>query len=320
MEKKIIPPKYIIVLGTTASGSGAIYDYLTGRGDFHVPMMSGEYQLPQAPNGLMALEAAAGKAFHPGTADFALIQFENIAKKLEQSRTIYSPGKGFGKNLKSFHIAIEQFVSEITSANYPMHLEWHRLMLSPIQHFINLLKRRFGFKEPTPLTRLLVSPNELVAAAQKLHDRIFQPEKKNYPILLNQAGSGWNPIESTKYFSSRKVILVTRDPRDQFVEIKKNKEGTSVEGFIEWYIEMRKRLKEINNPVLLHISFEDFVVENKKFLDLLCNHILIDPKIKSSYEPKLSLKNIGKYHQFLNQKELDLIENRLSTYIYTKLK
>jgi hypothetical protein len=320
LEKKTVPPQYIIVLGTTASGSGAVYDYLTGRGDLHVPITKGEYQLPQVPNGLMALEAAAGKTFHPGTADFALTQFENIAKKLEQSRTIWSHGKGFGKNLKSFHVAIEQFVNEVTSASYPMHLEWHRLMRSPIQHFLSLLKKRIGVRELVPLTRLLVSQNELVAAAQKLHDKIFQSEKKSCPILLNQAGSGWNPIESTKYFSSRKVILVTRDPRDQFVEIKKNKEGTSVKGFIEWYIEMRKRLKEINNPVLLHISFEDFVVKNKKIVDLLCNHVCIDSKIRSSYEPNLSLKNIGKYHQFLNQKELDVIEHRLSTYIYTKLK
>ena len=57
-------------------------------------------------------------------------------------------------------------------------------------------------------------------AAQTLHSKIFQSDHENLPVLLNQAGSGWNPIESTKYFLNRKVILVTRDPRDQFLEIK----------------------------------------------------------------------------------------------------
>ena len=33
MTKKLEPPKYIIVLGTTFSGSCAIFDYLVGRND-----------------------------------------------------------------------------------------------------------------------------------------------------------------------------------------------------------------------------------------------------------------------------------------------
>jgi hypothetical protein len=35
MSQKTGKPKYIIVLGTTYSGSGAVYDYLAGRGDLH---------------------------------------------------------------------------------------------------------------------------------------------------------------------------------------------------------------------------------------------------------------------------------------------
>ena len=49
MAQEFKNPKYIIVLGTTFSGSGAIFDYLNGRGDLYTPI-SEEYLLPILPN------------------------------------------------------------------------------------------------------------------------------------------------------------------------------------------------------------------------------------------------------------------------------
>ena len=65
-------------------------------------------------------------------------------------------------------------------------------------------------------------------------------------------------LESTKYFSNCRIVLVLRDPRDQFVEIKHYKKAKSVEGFVDWYKEMQSRLKSINNPNIMLIQFEDF--------------------------------------------------------------
>ena len=88
MKKNILPkPDYIIVLGTTYSGSGAVYDYLKGREDLFDPLEGIEYQLPHMPNGLMALELTADKGFHPGTVDYVLSQFEKISKKLARPKS-----------------------------------------------------------------------------------------------------------------------------------------------------------------------------------------------------------------------------------------
>jgi len=320
IKEDLSKPQYILVLGTTYSGSGAVYDYLTERGDLYDPLLGTEYQLPQMPNGLMALEAVAKNAFHPATADFVLSQFEDITKKLARARAPWRYGKDYVSMIPSFQRAIGKFIDEISAAQFPMRWHWHRLMQSqsPFMYIINKLKNRLGFKEVTPQTRLIVSQDELVFAAQTLHNRIFQSGAEGRTVLLNQAGSGWNPIESTKYFSNRKVVLVTRDPRDQFVEIKQYKKATSVEGFVDWYQEMQRRLKQINNPTLLHIQFEDFVYKNDKMVDVLCNHMSLNSSVHSSYQPNISKKNIGKYQQFLNQKEIDIIERRLSEYIYVK--
>ena len=81
---------------------------------------------------------------------------------------------------------------------------------------------------------------------------------------------------------------------------------------------MQLRLKEINNSNILRLCFEDFIIKNEKMVNLLCDHISLSSNIISSYEPNLSKKNIGKYQKILSRKEIDIIENRLSEFIYVK--
>ena len=320
MNSQSILANYIIVLGTTYSGSQAVFGYLSGRGDLNDPLKGTEYQLPQMPNGLMTLEAISKSAFHPPTADYVLTQFEKITKRLSRPETFWQYGKDYAFKLPSFNIVIEQFINDICAAKLPMRLHWHRSMKSQsaIMYCINKYKKYLGFKGVAPNTRLLVSQDDFVIAAQKMHSKLFQIDSYKRPVVLNQAGSGWNPIESTKYFLNRKIVLVTRDPRDQFAELKHFKMVTCVDGFIDWYKEMQRHLKQIKNPIILHLRFEDFVNEYKETVDALCNHVSLNSKTVSSYEPNLSKKNIGKYKKILSQQEVDVIERSLSEYIYIK--
>ena len=312
-------PKYIIVLGTFRSGSGAVYDYLSGRGDLYDPMGSEEYQLPHMQNGLMALESASESAFHPTTVDYVLSQFEYIIPKLSRPRSFWRYGRGYNARLPLFDNLIRKFIKEITAANYPMRLNWHRMNRSQIDYIFSEIMVYLGINQEIPKSRILTSKEKFIASAKKFHDQLFLDAANNCPVLLNQAGSGWNPVESTKYFSNRKVILVTRDPRDQFVELKNSyKKAKYVLGFIEWYKEMRRRLDQIKNPNLLHINFEDFVEKNVQMTEKLCEFLSLSSKVKSNYEPNFSKKNIHKYKKILDQKDIDLIEKNLSQYIYYK--
>ena len=219
-----------------------------------------------------------------------------------------------------FDKVVEQFIKDICAAKLPMQLHWHRTMQSQsaIKYFFSKLKNYLGFIKVAPDTRLLVSQEDFIIAAQKMHTELFRTETDKRPILLNQAGSGWNPIESTKYFLNQKVVLVTRDPRDQFAELKQFKKAARVEGFIDWYKEMQQRLRQTDNPILLRLRFEDFVNKYNEMVNVLCNHVSINHKTASSYEPNLSKKNIGKYKKILSQQEIDVIESNLSEYIYIK--
>ena len=256
MKNNLNNSQYLIVLGTTFSGSGAVFDYLNGRGDLYEPLFGQEYLLPILPNGLMTLEAVSDKAFDPATTEHALIQFEDIANKLMNYWARLEDVK-LNKKLPLFKDAIEEFIDDIGLVDFPMRLLWRELKQSPIQRILGKFKNRLGFKKKDSRTRLLVSQKDLVIAAQKMHNKMFQLSAEGRPILLDQGGSGWNPTESTKYYSNCKIVVVTRDPRDQFVEIKHYKKATSAEGFVDWYKEMQRRLKLISNPNILFIRFEE---------------------------------------------------------------
>ena len=127
-----------------------------------------------------------------------------------------------------------------------------------------------------------------------------------------------DPVESTKYFPNNKLVLVTRDPRDQFLEIKKYKKAIFVEEFINWYKEMLKRLDQFKDKNLLKITFEDFVYNNKNMIEVLCNHLSISPATFSKYQVDESKKNIGIYKEFLKKDELSQIEHHLSEFFFNK--
>tara|TARA_Y100000816_G_scaffold288838_1_gene274183 strand:- start:266 stop:1219 length:954 start_codon:yes stop_codon:yes gene_type:complete len=316
MIKKFEAPKYIIILGTTYSGSGAIFDYLVGRNDLHNPLKGEEYLLSILPNGFMDLEAAAGKAFVPETSEYHIIKFREISEKLSNFWSNGPKKKELRKFSKQFNKNINQLMDDIVSVDYPMKILWRELLKSPLEKNLTRIKNLTGMGESIPPTRLLVPPKKFVKAVEKMHDNLFKTNSDKRPTILSQAGSGWNPIESTKYFDDRKTILITRDPRDQYLEIKKYKKGQSVMGFVDWYKEMQSRLKSINDENILQVRFEDFVNNNKKYTKIICDYLNLSDKVESNYRAELSKKNVYKFKDYKDHKEIQLIEDNLKDFLY----
>ena len=318
MNKSFNPPKYLIILGTNYSGTSAVFDYFSGRGDLYDPLNGEEYQLPQLPNGLMSLEAAASSAFNPSSIEYALSKFEDLTNKLVRSKTFWCSGKGYGKKLPFFEDSVKNFINNICIVNFPINLDWRKLLISTPERLIFQFKEFLGLNNVIPQARLVVSKNELISLAQKMHDEIFQPNANNRPVLIDMASSGWNPYESTKFFLDCKVVIVIRDPRDQFFDLKKYKKASSVKDFVKWYKQMQKHLLMIDNKLIMKVRFENFVNNNKDVVKKFCNHVSLPINISSSYQPDLSKKNIGKYKSHLNQNEIDTIEKELLEYCYNE--
>ena len=86
-------------------------------------------------------------------------------------------------------------------------------------------------------------------------------------------------------------------------------------GFIDWYKEMQKRLKLINDENILIVKFEDFVNYNEKYINKICDFLKLSSVVSSSYNVELSKKNVYKFRYHKDKKEIQLIENHLKDYI-----
>lgn len=305
----------VVVLGTTYSGSGAVFDYLATRPDSFDPLFGKEYLLPQSPYGLMNLRSALGSSFHHSVAHHAVVQFLWLAKRLHRVPTKFRYGTGYEIQLPTFMEEVQKLIEDATVARFPFTLEWNKTKRGNLQHFLVWSSRKFLRREARAQTTWLpVSEDVFISLAQEMHRKLFSaPEESVYSFsLLNQAGSGWNPVNSTVFFANRKVILVTRDPRDQFAELKIHKGASNVQEFINWYQAMQERIS-VANANLLTLDFETFVQKHENTMQSLCAFIGVDPLISSSYSPADSMKNIGKFHRILSRQEVAAIEEHLSS-------
>lgn len=308
--------KFVIVLGTTYSGSGAVYDYLSGHQDCHDPLRGSEYLLPQLPYGLMSLRAATGQAFHHATADHAFRKFLMIAEILARPNGRFLFGKNFEILLPGFMGEIRRFIDEITISRFPFRIAWWNIDKGLIEKLIDLCLERFlRIERSVQSSYLPVEESVFTEHAQKMHERLFSiPSTSEHQfILLNQAGSGLNPISSTVFFRRRKVILVTRDPRDQFAEMKRYKKAYNVGEFVKWYQAIADRIS-VNHPDLYVVSFEDFVLNHAVRATAICDFAGISDGFSSAYSAELSKKNISKFRSVISVKESVEIEKHLAKY------
>lgn len=307
----------IIVLGTTYSGSGAVYDYLLQRGDGYDPLSGAEYLLPQIPYGLMSLRAAIGLSFHHAVADHAVRNFILVAKKLSHSPSHFRYGKGYGVALPNFLEEVRQLVRDATAAEFPFQLDWKKAEESGIRRVVNLAMARFlKYKSRPNKTWLPISEDKFIGLCQAMHDRLFSSSGSRPPAftLLNQAGAGWNPLASTDFFSNRKVVLVIRDPRDQFAELKLYKQARNVDEFIKWYKAMQQRIS-VNHSDLLVVCFESFVLRHESTVLKLCDFAGIEAGVPSAYSAEKSAYNIAKYKELLTYEEITKLEENLGSFL-----
>jgi len=275
-----------------------------------------EYLLPQLPYGLMSLRAATGQAFHHATADHAFRKFLIVAEMLARPKGLFVFGKNFEVILPGFMNEIKRFMDEITISRFPFHIAWWDINKSSTKKMMDFfIERFFRMNKNVQDSYLPVQESVFIELSQKMHERIFSiPSSDEYQfILLNQAGSGLNPISSTDFFRKRKVVVVTRDPRDQYAEMKLFKKAKNVSEFIKWYKAISDRIN-FSHPDMYNLKFEEFVLNHNLQANALCEFAGITDSICSLYDPEKSKKNISKFRNILSVKELAEIDKYLAQY------
>ena len=309
--------KPIIILGSGNSGSGAVKDYLCTRDDIFDPLGGQEFRLLQEKKGFSCLYKSLTSEFHPDKASYAIIEFTELVRRLGMPSKKFSIppklGYGFANRIPNYQSIMFEFIKDITACTFGITtlkdlfelntLDWIRYMNGRTPKFDHYVK-------PIPITK-----EKFLERTKKLFDDLFfiNPD---YPMnklayVFDQAGSFWSPNSSTKYFGEqRKVIVVSRDPRDIYTQQIKLYSG-EISDFVSYYNSTMVHItrEEFSSPFVLHIDFNNFVLDYDNEYIRLCNFLDIPPNVKSKYNPKLSMKNIGVYKDFLTNEESNFILN-----------
>ena len=309
----------IILLGSGNSGSGAIKDYLIGRGDIFDPLYGQEFRLIQEKDGLSCLHKSLTSEFHPDKAMYAILQFKELANRLGQTSKKFSfppkLGYGFSKRIPGYNSSINNFIEKITACTFevvPLRDLLNYSTLDWLKQTVGSLPRskRSPLKKPIPV----LNKNFEQHALELINDLFYSCNKSRFKgkvaLIFDQAGSFWSPISSTQYFGEeRKVIVVKRDPRDIFAQ-NKRMYGGNVIGFTRYYNSIMAHISQLewNNKNVLIVDFESFVLNHEKERNLLCQFLDITSSTNSTYNPIESEKNIGLYKKFLSEETSKIIE------------
>jgi hypothetical protein len=150
-------------------------------------------------------------------------------------------------------------------------------------------------------------------------DRVLSEGK--IAILNNVMRSYNTPILKDMGLNLR-VCAVTRDPRDQFVDIQsRSNRPMDVDSFVDSYRRQMKKheyvVQEDLGPPIKQIEFESFVLDESVRKDVLSFVGVPEPSSirKRKFSATESAKNIGLHNDWPRREEIEQIEGSLSEYI-----
>ena len=299
----------IQISGYFYSGSGAVLDFLKG---FKKTIKWG----PGAEVRIVKFSGGLGELYDNFREAGRLkrIDLLNLFLHLTASFYITTDEKTYSKKAK-VNNASQKMLDSPKAVSYLLELFklWHRL-------------DEFSLKDEQ-------SEEELVAIIREGIRRSFNAilfTNKSKILLSDQMVTAWK-LPYAALLPPCKFIVVHRDPRDQFSEVNQAR-GTpgrpawTVSNFISIYLKWRSiadewipRLEEECGHSILRLKFEDVITDYNKTSNQIFDFLGLDRENfnteKSKLDPSVSIKNVGKYHNYLNENEICEIEDKLINYL-----
>ena len=302
----------VSVLGNTNSGCGAIYEYLIGREDTIDPVNKLEFRLLSDPGGINDLYTVYNN-YSLQNFNFKLRNLIQIAKLYSKKRSFLNEGLNLSM-IKNYNNYWEEYLNNIRGFKYKHRYIYDDIKKNKLKIILKRIINRLSYRNI--LFKYYwtgVTKREFEIHTYKFLKKILLNEDNQKLVVLNQCGNYWDPIESTKLLGEPKIIMVKRNPFDQFAELKKWKGMHSSKEFINWYLHLKKMESTFENidERILILNFEDFVLDHENCKNKICNHLKIDYNVKSNYDVSKSKKNIGKFRMILSNEEIDHIKKSL---------
>lgn len=332
----------VIPTGYMGSGSSAVTDILSEIEGYSENNGSYEYVFLHCPNGVFDLEDKLLVGNTTLRSDEAIHSFKNCMIELYNRKNYWISGYKY-KISEEFLDFCNEFLDDIGMLylkdaywyyqQNPRGIKMHlKILYSKFYNRIPILKN-----EKVPLTYKDVymaypSEEQFYSAAKTFLNKIFVALGiYEHNLVLDQLILPQNISRLENYFSDNiKVIIVDRDPRDVFLlnkyVWKKRRQAVPYPYDVQVFCDMYSKMREIDaktySDKVLRIHFEDLVYNYEDTLNLLYDFLNINSDMHrvnkcKIFNPSMSQKNtqIYKINTCL-KKEAEIIEKRLSKYIY----
>jgi len=316
---------FVCVSGYGKSGSGACLNLLK---EFeYIDGLDNEFRIAKDPSGLIDLEEALVSNWEFVRHNTAINDFLAYCEMLERNDgLIKKVGKGFSKKLYvDFLGESNKYIDNLTNFRYFGDTLLHRYKLSAIQAFLKRLRSRLGFSNEKEMYFAKPTSELFLLETNKYINKLYEKyaNKNNLKkVLLNQSIPPNNISKAIKYFSSKKMIIVDRDPRDIYATMNKEKRllgsdkvySESVDKYIFWHKAVREKLDSQNEKSIdydiLELKFEDFFTNYENVIKQLTDFLEIDFLHKDKgmkFNPLSIERHVGIWKNEKNQKLMNKI-------------
>ena len=312
---------FTCISGFGKSGSGACVSLLK---EFEfIDGLNNEFRIAKDPYGLVDLEFSLASDWEFVRHDRAINDFLAYCRMLGRDDGLFKKaGKGFSKKLNvDFVKESENFIKQLLSFTYYGDTLLHRYRLSAIESSIKRLRSKFGLSNEMPMYFANPTSETFLVETQKYIKNLY----KNYAaennlknIILDQSVSPNNFNKTLRYFDTKKLIIIDRDPRDIFETMIRERRllgadmKNSIEKYITWHktargkfdLEKRNTDSSIN---LLELKFEDFFIDYENTISKLVEFLEIDfnhSQKGSKFNPELMTDYVGIWKDNKNQESM----------------
>lgn len=324
------PKKFLDLSGFTFSGKQAVIELLREFDGFHVPHFEFEFPLIRVQDGIADLEKALVDDWSPIRCAAAIRRFKKLIDILARKPTRYRIGYDYDSRYQGkFSEISRRYISNLVDmeweASWPF--AWHDY--STLELLWHKIQSKFRIEQAFESTLYLCSGRNFLELTRSYLEEILtigvDPDK--HTIVMHNAIEPFNPTRGLNYFENAQLIVVDRDPRDNYIAsishsrlYQKIAAANNVDQFIQRYGILRNQAAKAQNvdPRVLHIQYEDLIWNYQETVDKITDFLNISANSQRQhhafFNPKESAKYVGMWKKYPKQNEIRRIEEKLGEY------
>jgi len=342
--------RYIDVSGVGNSGKSAVVDLLREVDGIYVPEYWFEFDIIRIPNGLLDLRHRLVSDWSPIRAHYAVHAFLDTVEMLGRNPEWWDL-VGLSRSTARYD---RRFAGEFTRCSRDFALSFVRARYfaewyddpheARLVHLWRKVLRKLGMRMRLRREVMIADGDQFDAKARNYLDGLYAGivAPGTDRVILNNGLEPYNPVPGLDMLAGAHQIVVTRDPRDVYVSglnhhrvaaadrafLASDNDGLNkgflatddLAIFVERFRTYHRHLYAGNDPRILRLRFEDFLLDHEIARARAFAFLGLDPKRHARagqhLQPAVSAKNVGLWKHYSRRDEIEYIADALPELLY----